>query len=197
VIPQRSEQPPWVATYRSRRRPVMRPCFPSACRKRSASWSGLRSRGLLSLRVAVGLAVNDRQISLAAEVTVDAPDVGHLEPMLEITLGQLARHGVSKQPKAGPRRRRLLAHRIDPGDRRSRDRGADLARRHDARGQTPRLGERPLRTHAPQAQKQARAQALPVTQDQRRTGLRGRSDTTGASTGSCEEAEPRRNRSGG
>jgi transposase len=30
-------------------------------------------------------AVNDRQIILAAEVTVDAPDFGHLEPMLETT----------------------------------------------------------------------------------------------------------------
>jgi hypothetical protein len=45
-------------------------------------------------------AVNDRQIILAAEITVDAPDFGHLEPMLETTLDQLARHGVSEQPEA-------------------------------------------------------------------------------------------------
>src|SRR5579864_2743025 len=45
-------------------------------------------------------AVNDRQIILAAEVTVDAPDFGHLEPMLETTLSHLERHGVSQQPEA-------------------------------------------------------------------------------------------------
>ena len=45
-------------------------------------------------------AVNDRQIILAAEITVDAADFGHLEPMLDTTLGQLERHGVSEQPEA-------------------------------------------------------------------------------------------------
>lgn len=45
-------------------------------------------------------AVNDRQIILAAEVNVDAPDFGHLEPMLDTTLGVLRRHGVSEQPEA-------------------------------------------------------------------------------------------------
>src|SRR5205823_1991510 len=32
------------------------------------------------------------------EVTIDAPDFGHLEPMLDITLQHLAKHGVSDQP---------------------------------------------------------------------------------------------------
>ena len=41
-------------------------------------------------------AVNDRQIILAAEITVDAPDFGHLEPMLDTTLAQLERHGVER-----------------------------------------------------------------------------------------------------
>jgi hypothetical protein len=31
-------------------------------------------------------AVNEQQIILAAEITVDAPDFGHLEPMLDTTL---------------------------------------------------------------------------------------------------------------
>ncbi len=35
-------------------------------------------------------AVNDRQIILAAEVKVDAPDFGHLEPMLDTTLARAA-----------------------------------------------------------------------------------------------------------
>ena len=42
--------------------------------------------------------VNDRQIILAAQVTIDAPDFGHLEPMLDTTLSHLERHGVSERP---------------------------------------------------------------------------------------------------
>jgi hypothetical protein len=45
-------------------------------------------------------AVNDRQIILAAEITVDAPDFGHLQPMLDTTLAKLERHGVTEQPEA-------------------------------------------------------------------------------------------------
>jgi hypothetical protein len=45
-------------------------------------------------------AVNDRQIILAAEITVDAPDFGHLQPMLDTTLAKLERHGVAEQPEA-------------------------------------------------------------------------------------------------
>ena len=45
-------------------------------------------------------AVNDRQIILAAEITIDAPDFGHLAPMLDTTLSHLQRHGVSQQPEA-------------------------------------------------------------------------------------------------
>ncbi len=44
-------------------------------------------------------AVNDRQIILAAEITIDAPDFGHLAPMLKTTLGQLQRHGMTEQPE--------------------------------------------------------------------------------------------------
>ena len=62
--------------------------------------------------------VNEQQVILAAEITVDAPDFGHLEPMLDTTLEHLAKHGVIEQPEAGTRRRRLLAHPADPGDRR-------------------------------------------------------------------------------
>jgi hypothetical protein len=45
-------------------------------------------------------AVNDRQIILAAEITVDAPDFGHLQPMLETTLRELCQQGVSAAPEA-------------------------------------------------------------------------------------------------
>ena len=43
-------------------------------------------------------AVNDRQVILAAEVTVDAPDFGHLEPMLDTTLRHLEHHGMTERP---------------------------------------------------------------------------------------------------
>ena len=45
-------------------------------------------------------AVNEAQIILAAEITVDAPDFGHLEPMLDTTLAQLRRQGLTEQPGA-------------------------------------------------------------------------------------------------
>lgn len=45
-------------------------------------------------------AVNEDQIILAAEVTVDAADFGHLQPMFETTLQQLAPHGVEELPEA-------------------------------------------------------------------------------------------------
>jgi hypothetical protein len=44
-------------------------------------------------------AVNENQIILAAEITIDAPDFGHLEPMLDTTLQHLGRHGVTDGPK--------------------------------------------------------------------------------------------------
>jgi transposase len=44
-------------------------------------------------------AVNEAQIILAAEITVDAADFGHLEPMLDTTLRHLERHGVSERPR--------------------------------------------------------------------------------------------------
>ncbi|MBV9338326.1 MAG: transposase [Solirubrobacterales bacterium] len=45
-------------------------------------------------------AVNEHRIILAAEVTVDAADFGHLQPMFETTLQQLARHGAEELPEA-------------------------------------------------------------------------------------------------
>jgi transposase len=45
-------------------------------------------------------AVNEQQVILAAEITVDAPDFGHLEPIVRNTLSNLERHGVTEQPGA-------------------------------------------------------------------------------------------------
>ena len=45
--------------------------------------------------------VNERQIILAAEVSVSAGDFGHLEPMLDTTLATLEHHGVDERPETG------------------------------------------------------------------------------------------------
>ncbi len=45
-------------------------------------------------------AVNDRQIVLAAEISISAPDFGHLGPMLDITLSGLREQGIEEIPGA-------------------------------------------------------------------------------------------------
>ncbi|MCA1680661.1 MAG: transposase [Actinobacteria bacterium] len=44
-------------------------------------------------------AVSEEQIVLAAEISVDSPDFGHLEPIVEATTGELAKAGVSESPE--------------------------------------------------------------------------------------------------
>jgi hypothetical protein len=44
-------------------------------------------------------AVNEKQIVVAAEVTVDAPDFGHLEPMVDATQKELEQAGVEENPR--------------------------------------------------------------------------------------------------
>jgi hypothetical protein len=43
-------------------------------------------------------AVNEQQIVIAAEVTVDSPDFGHLEPIVDATEHELEQAGVSERP---------------------------------------------------------------------------------------------------
>jgi transposase len=44
-------------------------------------------------------AVNENQIIVAAELTVDSPDFGHLEPMVEASLSELENAGVTESPQ--------------------------------------------------------------------------------------------------
>jgi hypothetical protein len=44
-------------------------------------------------------AVSEEQIVLAAEVTIDSPDFGHLEPMVEATEAELDKAGVAERPE--------------------------------------------------------------------------------------------------
>ena len=53
------------------------------------------------------MAVNDRQLVIAAEITTESPDFGHLEPMVRATQRELARSGSGS--RRGARGRRLLA----------------------------------------------------------------------------------------
>ena len=55
----------------------------------------------------------EHQIVIAAEVTVDSPDFGHLEPMVDATERELAAAGIADAPEVVARRRRLLAPRPD------------------------------------------------------------------------------------
>ncbi len=43
--------------------------------------------------------VNEHQIVLAAEITLDSPDFGHLGPMIEATERQLAKAGITERPE--------------------------------------------------------------------------------------------------
>ncbi|MGH2762972.1 MAG: hypothetical protein ACRDL4_00865 [Thermoleophilaceae bacterium] len=44
-------------------------------------------------------AVTEEQIVLAAEIAVDAPDFGHLKPLVDATLSELERAGVDRKPE--------------------------------------------------------------------------------------------------
>jgi hypothetical protein len=44
-------------------------------------------------------AVNENHIVIAAEVTVESPDFGHLEPMVEATTNELEKIGVTQSPE--------------------------------------------------------------------------------------------------
>jgi len=44
-------------------------------------------------------AVNEKQVILAAEISIAAPDFGHLAPMLETTLNELREQGASEMPE--------------------------------------------------------------------------------------------------
>jgi transposase len=117
-------------------------------------------------------AVNDRQVVLAAEVTNDAPDFAHLGPMLDTTQEQLARVGGDRPARCRARRRWLLAHRADAGDRRAWDRGVGPSGRQPARRDPPRLGERSLSGDARDPGDRPWSRALQAAQGHDRAGVR-------------------------
>ena len=143
-------------------------------------------------------AVNDQQIILAAEITLDAPDFGHLEPMLD-THRSSAR--AAWRERAARRRCSLTpATGTPPRSQAISERGIEVLIPPDG---NMREGKRPGWEHGlyerMRRQAHQRATAASSTRNARSRSSRstGRSNTTGASTGSCEEAEPPRSRSGG
>ena len=61
----------------------------------------MRSKGLPHRQAYnVQTAVTEQQIILAAEIALEAPDFGHLEPMLDSRARSPRRHGVSERPGA-------------------------------------------------------------------------------------------------
>jgi hypothetical protein len=55
-------------------------------------------------------AVNERQIVVAAEVTLESPDFGHLEPMVDAAQRELERAGAQAPQPPDSRRRELNQH---------------------------------------------------------------------------------------
>ena len=117
-------------------------------------------------------AVSEEQIVLAAEIVIDSPDFGHLEPMVDATASELERAGLTDSPQvvvadAGywhhEQMDRLAAGGIQvlipPRRRQAKERPAGLARR-------------PLRVDAQSAFDRARPAALPKTLTDGRADVR-------------------------
>lgn len=96
-------------------------------------------------------AVNGDKIIIAAEVTIDSPDCGHLEPTVNEAVSELHKVGVTEllRRRGG---RWLLVQATDGEDRRRETHpGADSSRLRAAQRQRPtnRMGQRTVCVHAP------------------------------------------------
>jgi transposase len=117
-------------------------------------------------------AVSEDQIVVAAEITVDSPDFGHLQPMIQATRTELAAAGIQAKPEIVLADSGYCLSRPDGPRRRRRPAGADSARRQQTIGRPAGLGRRPLRLHALGAGHRARRRPLPPPPDDDRAGLR-------------------------
>ena len=89
------------------------------------------------------LAVNEQQVVIAAELTCDSPDFGHLEPMVRAAQREL--RGVERRrPERRAGRRRLLASAPDRDDRQRRHPGARPTGLQPAPRHAPGMDRRPL-----------------------------------------------------
>jgi len=117
-------------------------------------------------------AVNEDQIIVAAEVTVDSPDFGHLEPMVEAAVEELQKLGVADSPEtvladAGYWHKKQMESVVNRGIQVLIP--PDSGLRRDTR---PGWDKGPLRVHAPRASDRARSGDLSKTDGHGRAGLR-------------------------
>jgi hypothetical protein len=118
------------------------------------------------------LVTTEDQIVIAAEVNVDSPDFGHLEPMVTAARGELERAGIDASPElvladAGYWHHIQMERLVCDGMA-----GLGPARRQETRRITAGLGRRTLRVHAPRPRHRARRRALRQAPGDGRAGVR-------------------------
>jgi hypothetical protein len=117
------------------------------------------------------MAVNDQHVVLAAEVTTESPDFGHLEPMVRATQRELRTVDLGDPDVvvavAGYWHQRQMQHIVSDGMTVLVPPDAGL--RTDAR---PAMDRRALRLHAPRPRQSRRPRALPPAPDHHRARLR-------------------------
>jgi transposase len=116
------------------------------------------------------LTVNDQQVVLAAELTTESPDFGHLEPMVRHPTRAVQDR--PRRPGGRARRRRLLAPAPDGGCRQRRHPGPRSPGCRLTQRRPTGLDRRRLRLHPPRARHARRPRALPTAPDHHRAGLR-------------------------
>ena len=94
-------------------------------------------------------AVTRGQIIVAAEIAVESPDFGHLEPAVRAALRELEDAGVTQRPETVLADAGYWHTRADGEHRQRRNPGAGPARRRATRGRQAGMGQRYLCVHAP------------------------------------------------
>ncbi|MEO8966808.1 MAG: transposase [Solirubrobacteraceae bacterium] len=133
--------------------------------------------------------VNDQQVILAAEITNAAPDFGQLAPMFQATMRNLAEHNVAESPEV------LLAdagYWHHPQMQAITEQGVEVLAPPDG---NMREGKRRGWQDGVYQQMRDklstdRGRELYAQRKSQSSRCSGRSNTTGTSTGSCEEAGP-------
>ena len=121
----------------------------------------------------VQTAVNEKQIALAGEITVETIDFGQLSPMTDATVRELEAAGISDRPSV------ILA---DAGywneqhmDDVTAEHGLNVLIPPDSsrrKGPRPGMDQRSSPLHAPHPRQSGRVTALPPTQTDRRASIR-------------------------
>jgi transposase len=134
-------------------------------------------------------AVNDQQVILAAEITNAAPDFGQLAPMLEATLRELSKQGVTEVPDVVLADAGYWHH---PQMQAISERGIEVLVPPD--GNMREGKRRGWEDGVYQAMRDKlstdRGRELYAQRKITIERCSGRSNTTGRSTGSCDEADP-------